>query len=117
MISLEKHKEWIHVRCRYVRFNGIRFGTARTTISIHECHGDKLINELPVFPLEFHADLDLEEKLADRGSRMLDFQGISYRNNKGYGKAAKDEEEEEYDKDEELKSYRVSDLPFLVASS
>lgn len=74
------------VRCRYVRFNGARFGTACTSIDIPEFHGEKLVNELPVFPLRFHADRNLEKKLADRGSRVLEYQGTSYRDYNGSAK-------------------------------
>ncbi|KAL9041607.1 MAG: hypothetical protein Q9180_001168 [Flavoplaca navasiana] len=75
---------------------------------MQEFNGYRLIRELPVFPLGFHSDPDLEGRLADRGSRVLDFQGTSHRNYNGSAKAAKEDDEEEYDKEEELKSYHVT---------
>ncbi|KAL8650075.1 MAG: hypothetical protein Q9210_004037 [Variospora velana] len=107
VITSEQYKACIHVGCRYVGFNGVRFG-ARTNFTIQGFNDYKLVSELPVFPLGFHPDPDLEERLADRGSRVLDFQGTSYRNYNGSAKAAKDDDGEEYDKDDELKSYHVT---------
>lgn len=114
VITADQYKACIHVRCRHVRFNGVRFGTARTPVYIQPFNGYKLISELPVVPLGFPADPNLKEWLADRGSRLLDFQGTSYRNYNGSAKAAKDDDEEEYDRDGEPKSYHMSNLPTLV---
>ena len=115
VITTEQNDLCIEVQCRHVRFNGVRFGTACTYFPIRSFNGYKLISELPVFPLGFHPELDLEERLADRGSRVLDFQGTSYRSYNGSAKAAKRDDNEEYDKDNELKSYHVSHSRFLVA--
>ncbi|KAL8885331.1 MAG: hypothetical protein Q9192_006662, partial [Flavoplaca navasiana] len=66
---------------------------------------DRLYQRIASVPLGFHPDPDLKERLADRGSRVLDYQGTSYQDYNGSAKAAKDDDEEEYDKDDELKSY------------
>ncbi|KAL8797101.1 MAG: hypothetical protein Q9182_007241, partial [Xanthomendoza sp. 2 TL-2023] len=108
VITAEQNKECFHVLCRYVCFNGERFGTARAGFHIQMFNGYKPISELLVFPLGFHSDPDLEERLADRGLGVLDFQGTSYRNYNGSAIAAKNDEDEEYDKDEKLKSYHVT---------
>lgn len=110
MINVEQDDDLTRVRCRYVRFDGVRFGTTRTTIHIHDFHGDRLVTDLPIYPLGFHADPKLEETLAERGLRALEYQGISYQQYDGSAKAVEEEDEEEYDARGELRSYRVSSL-------
>ncbi|KAH8759354.1 hypothetical protein F5883DRAFT_717316 [Diaporthe sp. PMI_573] len=52
------------IECRYVRFDGQRFGKAK---------------DLEVYPISFHADAKrLEARLVERGSRLLEFNKMSY---------------------------------------
>ena len=75
------------VPCQYVRFDGTIFGMARTGLFIPHFLGARSISDLPVYPIGFHPDPNLEKRLAERGRQVLDFQDICYREYSGIGKA------------------------------
>ncbi|KAF8865079.1 P-loop containing nucleoside triphosphate hydrolase protein [Acephala macrosclerotiorum] len=73
------------ITCRYVIFDGTRFGMATTTLKIPAFKGVKNISSLPVYPLGYHSDATLEQKLLERGERMLAFQDMSHWEYEGVG--------------------------------
>jgi hypothetical protein len=64
------------VECRYVEFDGLTFGWSTTEIPIHPFVGIQKISNLPVYPVGFHIDKGLEERLVIRGSKVLEYQDI-----------------------------------------
>lgn len=63
-------------KCRYVGFNGMTFGWSTTTILIKGFTGIRKISSLPVYPIGFHTDEGLEERLVARGRKVLEYQDI-----------------------------------------
>lgn len=67
------------IKCHYIRFDGRRFGMANITLSIRKFQNTRRIRDLKVYPISFHADAKgLEGRLVERGSRLLDFNKMSY---------------------------------------
>ena len=98
--------EWV-ITCRFVQFDGTKFGMARRELIIPEFHGVRCICDLPMYPIGFHSETNLETILAERGKRALDFQEIIYASYDGVAKAANKDDEDEYDANEGLKTYHV----------
>ena len=73
----EPKRRW-RIKCRYVQFDGIDFGLSTTNHYITDFDGNQRISSLPVYPLGFHENPDLEARLMERGKRILDFQEMGY---------------------------------------
>ena len=63
----------------YVQFNGSYFGVTQRELYFRSFRGIQSISSLDTYPLGFHSDKSLEERLLERGKRTLDFQDIRYR--------------------------------------
>lgn len=67
------------IECHHIRFDGRRFGKAKTVLSIRKFQKTKRVRDLKVYPISFHADAKgLETRLVERGSRLLEFNKMSY---------------------------------------
>lgn len=86
------------IACQLVQFDGSIFGMTRTKLYIDDFDGARSISDLSVYPIGFHPDPNLEKRLAERGRKTLDFQGICYREYSGVGR----EKSYEDDDDNEL---------------
>ena len=71
-----------------------------TKLRIPEFHGAQKITDLPVYPLGFHADSDLERRLAERGKRVLAFQDTSYQEYDGVAGGVRDAEADDDENDD-----------------
>ncbi|KAL2263308.1 hypothetical protein VTK26DRAFT_7361 [Humicola hyalothermophila] len=75
--------EWLAVEGQVVRFDGRRFVWDDTTVRIPPFAGCRPVAELPAYPLEYYkSDSEspggLKERLAARGRKVLDYQGLTY---------------------------------------
>lgn len=65
------------IECRYFAFDGINFGTRARTWPIYNFNNVQRISSLYVYPVGYHSDLKLEQRLAQRGESVLNFQDLS----------------------------------------
>lgn len=78
--------ERIEILCEHVVFTGVTFDWKTTTLEIPVFSGNVPITSLPHYPLEFHTDINsLKARLVARGKKVLDFQGLEYREYAGTG--------------------------------
>ncbi|KAF2875800.1 P-loop containing nucleoside triphosphate hydrolase protein [Massariosphaeria phaeospora] len=66
--------------CRYVDWDGTRFGSNKLNLSIALYTGTRNITQLRVFPLEYHHDAQaLRTRLIERGAKAESLAGPNYR--------------------------------------
>lgn len=74
------------IRGTVLRFDGRGFLWEDYSISINAFGGNRPVTELTAYPLEFHPSAtDVRTRLAARGGKVLDFQGLTYVNYSGIG--------------------------------
>jgi hypothetical protein len=72
--------------CKYVDFDGTKFGTIRVTLDVSYYAGTRSITSLIAFPLSFHKDPDtLKEQLLTRGAKFESLAGPNYKAYNGLG--------------------------------
>ncbi|KAF8426203.1 P-loop containing nucleoside triphosphate hydrolase protein [Tirmania nivea] len=70
--------------CHYVEFDGKIFGEATCTLEIPEFRGVRKIDQLGVYPIQYHTKEDaLKQKLLERGKKFCELKGMHYRMYKG----------------------------------
>lgn len=80
----------LEVLCEHIVFNGVDFDWEPTVLKIPAFGGNVPITCLPHYPLEYHTNVEnLKTRLADRGKKVLDYQGLEYREYTGIGLAEK----------------------------
>ncbi|KAK7921610.1 Vacuolar protein sorting-associated protein 4B [Apiospora marii] len=76
-LEVVKLQDW-RLECRSLAFDGSIFGWESVEITLKEFTGTRNINELEAYPLRFHPEQKaLEESLAKRGAKALEYQDIS----------------------------------------
>ena len=76
--------EGLNIPVKVLGFNGDAFGWRKASVKIKPFLGNKPITDLPHYPLEFHEDpAGVRKRLTERGRKMLDLQGLCYRNYEG----------------------------------
>ncbi|KAF2729930.1 P-loop containing nucleoside triphosphate hydrolase protein [Polyplosphaeria fusca] len=66
--------------CKYVDWDGAKFGVNKLNLSIPAFTGTRHINQLRVFPLQYHSDAEaLRERLIERGAKAEALAGPNYR--------------------------------------
>lgn len=73
------------IRCRYVQFDGVRFGWTEQKFFVDGFDGVRHISSLPVYPLGFNTDKGLEQRIRAQGRKMLEHQGLSHHEYTGRG--------------------------------
>ncbi|KAI9659109.1 MAG: hypothetical protein M1821_002069 [Bathelium mastoideum] len=72
--------------CKYVDFDGSKFGTIKLNLLIHVYNGTRSITSLAAFPFALHPSMDeLSEKLVARGARFESLAGSHYKGYNGIG--------------------------------
>ncbi|KAF6829355.1 Vacuolar protein sorting-associated protein 4B [Colletotrichum plurivorum] len=67
------------IECQVLAFNGDAFVWVDRTLVIRQFTGNKPITDLDHYPLQFHHDEPaVQERLLERGKRVLDLQGLVY---------------------------------------
>ena len=76
----------LEITCEHIVFTGATFEWETTTLKIPAFGGNVPITSLPHYPLEFHPNVaTLKSRLATRGAKVLDYQGLEYRQYTGLG--------------------------------
>jgi hypothetical protein len=66
--------------CKYVDWDGAKFGTQKMQLSIGQYSGTRPISSLRVYPLEYHHEADiLRKRLIARGAKAEELAGPNYR--------------------------------------
>lgn len=65
--------------CKYVDWDGAKFGTTKVNLSINHFTGTRSITSLRVYPLEYHQDQTIRERLIARGAKAEELAGPNYR--------------------------------------
>ncbi|PVI02134.1 P-loop containing nucleoside triphosphate hydrolase protein [Periconia macrospinosa] len=74
------------VRCKYVDWDGTKFGTQGINIPIYPYAGTRNIAQLRAFPIEYHPDAKaLRARLIERGAKAEALAGPNYRSYHGMG--------------------------------
>lgn len=83
-----EHKPSPHLSlsCKEVVFDGTGYVYEKVDLGLSRFGGNMPISKLPVYPIEFHPDPEgIKARLAERGRRVLDYQGLEYCMYKGVG--------------------------------
>ena len=105
-----KMGKWMEVHCTYTDYDGENYGQANHVINIYQkrlfaAEIPCKITGLPAFPLAWlEGREELEERLAERGTRFLGVQGIQVRSYNGLARYLKEPPWQFYDPD-------MSDFP------
>jgi hypothetical protein len=86
MSYLSKEISFWTLTCQYIRFDGIRFGWVTQKFYIDKFDGIQHISDLHVYPLGFHSDHQLEQRIRNQGRKILQYQGISHCEYVGQGR-------------------------------
>ncbi|KAL9093035.1 MAG: hypothetical protein Q9165_004173 [Trypethelium subeluteriae] len=72
--------------CKYVDFDGSKFGTIKLNLSIHSYAGTRTITSLSAFPFALHRNTkELSERLVTRGTKFESLAGSHYKGYSGIG--------------------------------
>jgi len=75
------------LECKYIDWDGHKFGYDTTTKTIPAFQGPKAIKKLPFYPRSYVEDLEnTEQKLGDRGRKFQSFSDCQYKAYKGNAK-------------------------------
>lgn len=76
----------LEISCEHIVFNGMTFEWETITVIIPAFGENVPITTLPHYPLEFHTNIaSLKSRLTARGAKVLDYQGLEYREYTGTG--------------------------------
>ena len=79
-------KSSLIIRGNVLRFDGRGFSWEDFSVTISAFSGHRPVIELPAYPLEFHEEAAaVRARLTARGTKMLDFQALTYVNYSGIG--------------------------------
>ncbi|KAJ5100784.1 ATPase AAA-type core [Penicillium angulare] len=83
--ELTKHDEtWFNLECRFLDYDGVKFGEAGIFLRIPKFRGSKPIAALGAYPLRHHPSHEQVRKdLVERGQRFRDFAGSHIQHCKG----------------------------------
>lgn len=76
--------KFFQLDCHYVDFDGKIFGEANCTLEIPEFRGVRKIDQLGVYPIQYHnKEESLKKRLVERGRKFCELKGMHYRMYKG----------------------------------
>ena len=79
-----KHDNAYHLDCTVISKDGDIFHHKKVAFEIPEFEGTKLINELPVHPLDYHSDVEgIKRFLHERGKAILKLNGTRHKEYEG----------------------------------
>lgn len=74
------HQSRWHLSLEYIDYDGTNFGYHDASHDIHPYQNYKRIDELPIFPFEYHLNKDaISRDLVERGRKFIGLQGIHHR--------------------------------------
>ncbi|OCK83952.1 P-loop containing nucleoside triphosphate hydrolase protein [Lepidopterella palustris CBS 459.81] len=72
--------------CKYVDWDGAKFGTNKLNLSIPAYSGTRHITQLAVYPIDYHSDKEaLRTRLIERGAKAESLAGSHYKSYHGIG--------------------------------
>ncbi|KAJ5544149.1 hypothetical protein N7494_005428 [Penicillium frequentans] len=80
----QNDETWFNLECRFIDYDGIRFGEAGIFLRVPKFRGSKPIATLEAYPLRHHPSHEQVQKdLVERGQRFRDFAGSHIQHCKG----------------------------------
>ena len=79
VVNVNWSASYWQIDCRFVQFNGVKFGMLSYCFQLHPFKGARIISDLQVYPIGFNPDPTLEKKLLERGREVLNYQDTEYR--------------------------------------
>ncbi|KAK0640835.1 ATPase [Cercophora newfieldiana] len=93
-------QNFLLIRCKVLRFNGEAFVWEDAELEIPQFDGNKLITDLPHYPLSFLPDAtETKARLTERGRKVLEYQGLTYCTYTGIGIFYEDKRMEKHNVD------------------
>jgi hypothetical protein len=78
--------QYLAINCKEITFDGESFVWQDAALEIDRFVGNKPVTELDHYPLKFHEDPEhVKATLAERGKKVLDYQGLKYCQYEGLG--------------------------------
>ena len=96
------------INCRFVQFNGVKFGMLSHSFHLFPFKGARIISDLHVYPIGFIPDPTLEQKLLERGCEILNYQDTEYREYVGIHSSLNEDDddgEDSHDESTEVEEY------------
>ncbi|KAI3226151.1 hypothetical protein CBS147310_8183 [Penicillium roqueforti] len=80
----QNDETWLNLECRFLDYNGVKFGEAGIFLRVAKFRGSKPIETLEAFPLHHHPNHEQVRKdLIERGQKFRDLAGSHVRHCKG----------------------------------
>ncbi|CAG8022568.1 unnamed protein product, partial [Penicillium salamii] len=80
----QNDETWLNLECRFLDYNGVKFGEAGIFLRVAKFRGSKPIETLEAFPLHHHSNHEQVRKdLIERGQKFRDLAGLHVRHCKG----------------------------------
>ena len=79
VVNIDWSASSMQINCRFVQFNGVKFGMLSYKFHLFPFKGARIISDLHVYPIGFNPDPTLERKLLERGREVLNYQDTEYR--------------------------------------
>jgi hypothetical protein len=80
----QNDETWLNLECRFLDYNGVKFGEAGIFLRVAKSRGSKPIESLEAFPLRHHPSHEQVRKdLLERGQRFRDLAGSHIQHCKG----------------------------------
>jgi hypothetical protein len=80
----QNDETWFNLECRFIDYDGVKFGEAGIFLRVAKFRGSKPIESLEAFPLRHHQSHEQVRKdLVGRGHKFLEFAGSHIRHCKG----------------------------------
>ncbi|KAF2090153.1 P-loop containing nucleoside triphosphate hydrolase protein [Saccharata proteae CBS 121410] len=79
-------EKFLMVYCKYIEWDGTKFGLNKLGIKIFMYEGIRRITSLPIYPLQYHSEQTaLRQRLLDRGAKAEGLAGTHYKAYAGMG--------------------------------
>ncbi|KAJ5277642.1 hypothetical protein N7524_003795 [Penicillium chrysogenum] len=80
----QNDETWLNLECRFLDYDGVKFGEAGIFLRVAKFRGSKRIETLEAFPLHYHPNHEQVRKdLIERGQKFRDLAGSHVRHCKG----------------------------------
>ncbi len=89
-------RNYLLLDCHYIDWDGEKFGKASKFLVIPEYSGSAALVDLAAYPLKYHPNRGVEEKLKERGNKFQILQGYHYVAYNGVGLCTLEREPKSY---------------------
>jgi hypothetical protein len=80
----QNDETWFNLECRFLDYNGVKFGEAGIFLRVAKFRGSKPIETIEAFPLHHHSNHgQVRKDLIERGQKFRDLAGLHDRHCKG----------------------------------